>query len=541
MKTNMDLLYTGSNFSSKEISFIKSDSDAMSNSDFAPKNYLSDLLLQENRTDDQLVIQFNEFIRKIVLKLDETCLPENGDKISDTRFTCAVIRLISNESVSSEFCHDKDQIQNVIDAINTAVTEKNGIWQHLFESVFIIAIWGDAEPAKDVLSELVRRVNADFRIECHAGAAIFPFMDFLPNEVVCNSVKALDHAAFFAPGTLTFFDDVTQNIYGDLLYQLGKIDLAAKEYEKGLEIKKDNLNLLNSLGVCYSLVNRLELARDQFKKAIILGESSQLKKEKILKYSDEDQDSNQQSLSEPDPAFELPTGPSQPGDTDDSAFMLMYNAALICNLMDDLENGIVYIKRATALNSHFFEAELTAGILFLKAGITGESELHLKNAIALNPQSGMAHRILGELYLQNDLPQKAANEYTKSIKLNPMDACSISGLARAFEIQNKNLDIALDLALQSLAIAPDNPYFRIRLAKIYMKKGQYDFAEVEFSTADKYLKDTEPQKDGDDKLPLFADSADNSAIPKTTVDNPEIDSVFQCDDEKETTLKKKSA
>ncbi|MBF0204947.1 MAG: tetratricopeptide repeat protein, partial [Desulfamplus sp.] len=465
----------------------KHDSDENDSKNDSDKNGID-----KHGTDTQWLNNFNSFVNNILQKLDKRN-PQTGEDITfENGFTCMVIRFSCEDK--PEFSHDKSLIKTLEYVLNTAILEQNGIWQWLSESTLIVAIWSSPEQAEDILGDLVKFINIALKIPCHSGAAVFPFMDFPPETIPCNAVKALDHSAFFAHGNLIFFDDVTQNIYGDRLYQLGRTEDAAKEYEKGLEIKSDNLNLLNSLGVCYSLMNHLVPARSQFKKAIELHIKA-----------------------------------------DDNKFMLLYNIALICNLMDDLENGVNYIKQATAMNSSFFDAELTAGVLLLKAHSTDESRLHLENAVRLNPASAVAHRILGEVYLKMSLPAKAVHEYTQAIKLNPGDACAMSGLARAFEIQNKNLDIALNLALNSLLVATDNPYFRIRLARIYLKKGKYDLADIEFSRAKQKLKEN-----------AYCDSEvisylEDLSILDMNMDNPELENLFKYNNVSQTEFKKRSA
>ncbi|MBF0302431.1 MAG: tetratricopeptide repeat protein [Desulfamplus sp.] len=526
---------------------MKSDSDAVSHSDFTPDHYFSDFLIGKvcfpiekkkreqplfedksldiDNFDNQWLTQFNSFVKDML-------------QISDiSSFTCAVIRFKcakSDNCHNNTICNDKNQMETLVHALNSAIMDKDGVWQWLSESTLIIALWGDKFQAEETIKDFIIFTETTLKIKSHAGAAVFPFFDFSPEMTLCNAVKALDHSAFFVPGTLTFFDDVTQNIYGDRLYQLGRVEDAAREYEKGLEIRGDNLNLLNSLGVCYSLMNRLDLAREQFDKAIQFYKSSQ--PEKISKFKSTD-DTNEISTT--------PISKNDDGETDDSQFMIFYNAALTCNLVGDIEKGIEYINQATKMHKDFFEAELTAGILFLKANTKDDALVHLNKAVKLKPESAVAHRILGDLYLQTNLPAKSVHEYTLALKLNPCDSSSMSGLARALEIQNKNLDIALTLALNSLAITPDNPYFRTRLAKIYLKKGRYDFADIEFSEAYMQFKEAQnysKKEESKETDSLMFDSSEfefKQAIVKQG--SIEIDRLFEYEDSKEDDFKKRSA
>lgn len=546
----MEILYKGSNFSSKEISFMKSESDSIYHSDFTLKSYLSDMLIENSESDSQLSAQFNLFVKEMREKIEQRNLTEKQDSILDNRFLCSVIQFEypniddekssnaaydesknKNQNKKHNQIKDKNLIESLVYALNAAITDKDGAWQWLCDSNLIIVLWGDTSQAEETIRDFIKFTESTLKITSHAGAARFPFLDFPPEMTFSNAIKALDHSAFFASTSLTFFDDVTQNIYGDRLYQFGRVEDAAKEYEKGLEIKADNFNVINSLGVCYSLMNRLDLAREQFEKAVLLystGTNSSL-------HRDSSADRN----------ISLDTNISSDVEIDDNQFMIFYNAALTCNLMGDIKKAVEYIQHAIAITKEFFEAELTAGIVFLKADMTDKALLRLNKAVKLKPESAMVHRILGELYMQIKQPSKAANYYTRAVKLNPCDAVSMSGLARAFEVQNKNLDIALTMALKSVETAPDNPCFRTRLAKIYLKKGNYNFADSEFSRAYTQLKESEEyyKKDESKELkPLIFDSSEvepeKNIIEQNSV---KIDKLFEYEDSKSNDLKKISA
>ena len=74
-------------------------------------------------------------------------------------------------------------------------------------------------------------------------------------------VKALAHAAFFGPGSRACFDAVTLNISGDCHYDAGDIPAAMADYRNALRLDPRNVNVLNSLGVCFGV-------RQEFKKAL---------------------------------------------------------------------------------------------------------------------------------------------------------------------------------------------------------------------------------------------------------------------------------
>jgi hypothetical protein len=57
----------------------------------------------------------------------------------------------------------------------------------------------------------------------HHRCCRLPDHQLHPQQIVTNAEKALDHAGFFGPGTITGFDAVSLNISGDRRYQAGDI------------------------------------------------------------------------------------------------------------------------------------------------------------------------------------------------------------------------------------------------------------------------------------------------------------------------------
>ena len=89
-------------------------------------------------------------------------------------------------------------------------------------------------------------------------------------------------------------------------------------------------------------------------------------------------------------------------------------------------------------------------------------------------------RIMGDIFLEQEKYAKAVTTYKKAIKINPSDAFSLSGLGAVFEMQDKNLDIALSFARKSVAMEPENNLFRERLDKIYKKKEADNIVQLKF-------------------------------------------------------------
>ena len=411
-------------FATKELDFLKSGSggDSGSGQDkpvvTSPNRYASDLIYSDKESSP--VEQF------------KARLIQQGP-FAEQVFSCCVFRIAEGA--------DPDQTQKTEALLETFFTEhEHGFWEKLDDSLFAAALTGYSDTAQ------VRRATAGLRgslfealsTTVYTGACVYPFRDYPIDEILDSAIKALDHAGFFHGEEVTFFDAVSRNVCGDRLFQRNRLEDAQLEYKKGLEIDPGNINLLNSLGVCFGITGRLESAKAEF--------------EKINRIAPRE-------------------------------VMAIYNLGLVFSLLKDTENAVACLQRANRINNGIFEIELLLGNLLVQKGDPESALVHLENALGIKPDSSAPLRVKGDIFLEMDRPEDAEKEFSRSIKLNPSDAASLSGLARAFEVQNKNIDIALTFARKSTDIDPSNPLFRERLARIHLKREEHDLASREFEKA----------------------------------------------------------
>ena len=399
--------------SSKDLLFLKSDSGTDDTAYTPPETYVSDLILDSTAWMDAFVS-----------KLNKAHIPDN-------RFHLAVLRITAVKEDTS-LSHTESSLADL--------TRNNaGIWGRITDQVFTLALWNlDPDQEKNRFGLLKKRLASTLHAQISMGVARFPHLDYSRKDTFHNAIKALDHAAFFGRDSLAVFDDVSLNISGDRLYELGRVRDAALEYTRGLVINPKSLNLRNSLGVCYGVMNRLDKAMEEFDKAMAI---------------------------------------------DGADVMVIYNAGLAANLSGDPDLAVDLLQKASRLNSGIFEVELTAGSLLLKTDQVEQAMIHLDRASRLNPSSSAPMRVLGDHYLAVSKPDAAIPEYNKAIRLNPSDAQALSNLARAFDMLDKNLDIAVTFAREAVTLVPENPEFRKVLGSLYLKKGQRDLAESEFKSA----------------------------------------------------------
>ncbi len=388
-------------FYSKEVHFLKTDSDLTIT---PPDHFFCDLI--SSRTGS---------LTRFKNRLQQTKIPGN-------RFLCATMELASDIPDP-----DREKVKTTFEnTFNLVLDNERGIWEYLGDLSFIIAFWDNenTQKASELMVSLKNKMSGALKSSILVGVARFPFHDFTRSQTVDNAIKAIDHAAFFGPDTLIHFDGVSLNISGDRFYQTHQFEMARTDYLKGLEIKPNDINLINSLGVCYGVAGELENARTEFERALKIN------------------------------AKEV---------------MVIYNLGLIHRIEEDLDKAILYLRKARAINDRIFEVELLLGHLLFLKGLHEQALPHLETAIQIDDTSAAAFRLKGEILLADRQPDEAAKAFNRAIKINPSDATSLSGYAKCLEIQNKNLTIALSFAKNSIALEPDNTLFQQRLNTIREK------------------------------------------------------------------------
>jgi tetratricopeptide (TPR) repeat protein len=293
---------------------------------------------------------------------------------------------------------------------------------------------GEKSRSAALKKELDRLQPATFSIGC----ALFPLMDYQKKNIVDNARKALDHAAFFGPGSIVDFDAVSLNISGDRFYQKGDINQAMAEFNRALELDPENVNVHNSLGVCYGVLGAYEKAAKMFQAAARLA-----------------------------PGELMPT----------------YNIGLANLMIGDKEQALKSFLAAVEKDPEVFEPAFQVGRVYLEGGKPKKARPHLEKAIALKPENATAHRHLGLCYLGMRKNEAAIVECKKAVHLNPNDAQALSALGYLYDLKGENPEITTIFCQQSVEIAPENGLFRYRLGQLLVKRGLLEEALKEFETA----------------------------------------------------------
>jgi tetratricopeptide (TPR) repeat protein len=334
---------------------------------------------------------------------------------------------------------DADILAPIAERLEAACRRAGAFWG-IEDTGLLAGYWPNREAAECV--ELARILQDEIRTQTGstvtAGIAVYPCLDYPRQQALENARKAIDHAVFFGPGSRVAFDAVSLNISGDKYYERGDIASAIREFEHALTLDGGNVNVLNSLGVCYAVLGDHERALEQFSAALRL----------------------------------------EPGE-----YMAVYNIGLIHALLGRRETALGFFLTANALRDDVFEILVQTGKLYLEMGQPKAARPFLEHASRLRAKSGNAYRLLGDCYAAVGLSEKAVGAYQRAVKANPADSMALSALGCLFGEKGENPEIAMVFCKESVRLAPDNALFRRRLGALYVKLNRLEQALEEFEQA----------------------------------------------------------
>ena len=360
---------------------------------------------------------------------------------SVAQFSTMVIRLdqLTEKSDPGRLAGGHQDVVDTAGILNDLCRREGGLWGTLENGLFGCFFPDRDGPAGlDLARNFQKLLKAKTGNTTTIGIATYPTIAYPKTEILNNARKALDHATFFGTNSLAAFDDVSLNISGDNFYEEGKIPEAIDEFKLALKIDPKNVNVHNSLGVCYGLQNRYESAIAEFKKAISL---------------------------------------------DRGEYMALYNLGLIHLLAEQKDRALEFFLKADKINGNNYEVAFQTGKLYLEKGNMEKSRPYLERASELEPTSGQAYRYLGDCYAADHKPQAAITAYKKAIKNNPQDAAAMSALGSIYDDQGENPEIARMFLRESIALSPENGLFHHRLGRHLSNQHRLDDALKQFVRA----------------------------------------------------------
>ncbi|MDR1607388.1 MAG: tetratricopeptide repeat protein [Deltaproteobacteria bacterium] len=315
------------------------------------------------------------------------------------------------------------------------------------------------------LDSLLAKIRSKVDFPFSSGVIDWPSPVIKPNELLVAARKALLEASMTGPATIIKFGPQCLNISGDNLFEAGDLAGAMEEYQRGLTLDPNHLNLLNSLGVCHGRLGDHRAALMAFDQALAL---------------------------------------------DPENLMALFNKG--CSLILDgrLEEAVAILGQAASLPSPGFETLYQYGRLTLSLGQLDKALPILRQAASLKESRGAIYRYLGQAELLNGDSDKALEAFKKAVKDDPDDAKSLSSLGVLFLERANEREVALSLFQRSVEIEPTNSLFRQRLGKLLYDLGdivgarRHLRAAVEFGCRapeiHRRLEDTITQGERDERL-----------------------------------------
>jgi tetratricopeptide (TPR) repeat protein len=306
---------------------------------------------------------------------------------------------------------------------------------------FVFLADADARKATSWAQDLKKKLTSALGTTYSIGIACFPCVDFNKSDIPQNGRKALLHASFFGPDTVTLFDGVSQNVSGDIYYGEGDLVRAVKEYRKGLEIEPTNTNLLNSLGEAYARMNKSRLARPFF--------------EKILR-------------------------------SDPKHFMGLFNLGITYLTTGEDEQAIKYFEKTLSVLRRKRKIRqpndllLQLSKLYCRTGRYNKAITLLEKEKIMDEESSSAPgrdallRYLGEAYWGRGRNDEAIFVLQRAVRYNPHDAYSLSLLGQLYAMQKQGNEIALSLCEEAVNIDDSHWKHWYCLAWVRFKMEQYE-------------------------------------------------------------------
>jgi len=272
------------------------------------------------------------------------------------------------------------------------------------------------------------------------GMSYWPCQDFPKTVTLANCRKSLMHGDFFGTGSITLFDHVSLNVSGDYFFEEGDYRQAVRDYKAGLKMKPGEVNLLNSLGVALTELNRLTEAVCYFDLVL---------------------------------------------EKEPKNFMALVNKGFALRILKMEEGALACLSKAEKCKEFSTspvsaDISLQLGRLYFARGQNEHAVTALEN---MNFQNSSTTRyllcsLLGEVYAATGRNDKAINILQEAIRYNPHDAQSLSILGYLYGVEGQGDDIALSFCTQAVNIDDLSWGNWYRLAKIRFRMADYDGAQA---------------------------------------------------------------
>ena len=333
--------------------------------------------------------------------------------------------------------------------------------------------------ASSLIKKIVKAEGERFSLS--AGISSYPFGDYKRPEIARNSMKALLHGTFFGPGSCVVFDSLSLNVSGDAYFGESDVSGAVREYRKGLELAPDDVNLLNSLGVAYALMNMSSKALEAFNEVLDIDP-----KNFMALYNRGLGEKKQKKYSQAVKSFSRAQDVFNRADEEEAASIseLQFHLGVCHFCIGEYRLCVKVMKKWYAAKKGERGAERCLrfiGISYYHLGDFKQSAKWLQRALVANQSDSEALSLLGTVYLKtgegDDIACKLCE---RSVELEPENPEYKIRYAHSLAVSKKT-DEALDLLRACTRYRNFRADAWLELARIHQSNG-------DFRSCDRYLK-----------------------------------------------------
>jgi len=235
------------------------------------------------------------------------------------------------------------------------------------------------------------------------------------------------------------FDHVSLNVSGDYFFEEGDYRQAVRDYRAGLTMSPNEVNLLNSLGVALTELNKLTEAVHYFDLVL---------------------------------------------EKEPRNFMALVNKGFALRMLKREEEALASLSEAEKC-AEFSSSSVSADVS-LQLGRLYCSRGQYKKAVRVLEKMKLQNSgkngyilcgLLGKVYAAIGKNKKAIRMLQDAIRYNPHDAGSLSILGYLYGVEGQGDDIALSFCTQAVNIDDQSWENWYRLAKVMFRIADYDGAE----------------------------------------------------------------
>ncbi len=351
------------------------------------------------------------------------------------------------------------------------------------QGYFVLRPWKSAGNTEKWASSLIKEIikAEGERYSFSAGISSYPFSAYKRPEIARNCMKALLHGTFFGPGSCVVFDSLSLNVSGDAYF--GESDLwgAVREYRKGLELAPHDVNLLNSLGVAYALMNMSGKALEAFNEVLDIDPTNFM-----ALYNRGLGEKKQKNYSQAVKSFTQALEVFNRADEEEAASIseLQFQLGVCHYCIGEYRQCVKVMKKWYAAKKNERGAERCLrfiGLSYYHLGDFKQSATWLQRALVANQSDSEALSLLGTVYLKTGEGDEIACKLCqRSVELEPENTEYKIRYAHSLAVLKKT-DEALDLLRACTRYRNFRADAWLEIARIHWSNG-------DIRSCDRYLK-----------------------------------------------------